>query len=223
MDPTEEISEDVLELIAETSAAAFAIDRSDRIIFFNEGAERLLGHDADRVLGRFCFDTIKGRDLFGNTYCTKECPIVMGAANGQVQEPFLLEATTRDGEKKMLRVRAVPLPGPGDDFRCLMHFLEPEEHRGLEELLQRLRDSASGREVRPEVPDPPLSVCPLTVREKEILRLLSNGYAALNIAARLNLSHATVRNHIQNILRKIDVHSQVEAIAVAFRRGWLTA
>jgi DNA-binding NarL/FixJ family response regulator len=51
--------------------------------------------------------------------------------------------------------------------------------------------------------------------------LLSNGYAALNIAARLNLSYATVRNHIQNALRKLDVHSQVEAVALWFRRGWI--
>ena len=43
----------------------------------------------------------------------------------------------------------------------------------------------------------------------------------LNIAAKLNLSHATVRNHIQNVLRKLEVHSQVEAVALAFRRGWI--
>ena len=68
-----------------------------------------------------------------------------------------------------------------------------------------------------------ISVCPLSARETEILELLASGYAALNISARLDLSHATVRNHIQNILRKLDVHSQVEAIALSFRRGWLTA
>ena len=51
--------------------------------------------------------------------------------------------------------------------------------------------------------------------------MLSDGYAALNIAARLGLSHATIRNHIQNILRKLDVHSQVEAVALSIRRGWI--
>jgi DNA-binding NarL/FixJ family response regulator len=70
-------------------------------------------------------------------------------------------------------------------------------------------------------PEPAISVSPLTTREREIVLLLSNGYAALNIAAKLNLSHATVRNHIQNVLRKLDVHSQVEAVALSFRRGWI--
>jgi len=50
--------------------------------------------------------------------------------------------------------------------------------------------------------------------------LLADGYAALNIAARLNLSHATVRNHIQNALRRLELHSQVELVALALRRGW---
>jgi DNA-binding CsgD family transcriptional regulator len=62
--------------------------------------------------------------------------------------------------------------------------------------------------------------CPLSKREHEIVALLADGYAALNIAARLNLSHATVRNHIQNALRRLEVHSQVELVALALRRGW---
>jgi DNA-binding NarL/FixJ family response regulator len=65
------------------------------------------------------------------------------------------------------------------------------------------------------------AVCPLSRREHEIVTLLADGWAALNIAARLNLSHATVRNHIQNALRKLEVHSQVEIVALALRRGWV--
>lgn len=65
------------------------------------------------------------------------------------------------------------------------------------------------------------SPCPLSKREYEIVALLADGWAALNIAARLNLSHATVRNHIQNALRKLEVHSQVEVVALALRRGWI--
>lgn len=63
--------------------------------------------------------------------------------------------------------------------------------------------------------------CPLSRREHEIVALLADGWAALNIAARLNLSHATVRNHIQNALRKLEVHSQVEVVALALRSGWV--
>ncbi|HTS01670.1 MAG TPA: LuxR C-terminal-related transcriptional regulator, partial [Thermoanaerobaculia bacterium] len=70
--------------------------------------------------------------------------------------------------------------------------------------------------------EPPSSEsCPLSHRERGIVALLADGYAALNIAARLGLSHATIRNHIQNILRKLGVHSQVEAVSLSLRRGWV--
>ena len=103
-----------------------------------------------------------------------------------------------------------------------MHLVDHGDSTDVESLVRQLQSVASGKPVAgPQRPDPPISVSPLTAREKEIIHLLSNGFAALNIAAKLNLSHATVRNHIQNILRKLEVHSQVEAISVAFRRGWI--
>ncbi len=63
---------------------------------------------------------------------------------------------------------------------------------------------------------------PLSARETEILRLLAEGYSTLNIAMRLNLSHATTRNHVANLNRKLGVHSQAQAITVCFRKGWLS-
>lgn len=86
-------------------------------------------------------------------------------------------------------------------------------------LLRPAVDEADRRSRRPGAETMP--PCPLSTREKEIMELLSNGYASINIAARLDLSHATIRNHIQNTLRKLKVHGQVEAVALAFRSGWI--
>ena len=38
---------------------------------------------------------------------------------------------------------------------------------------------------------------------------------------RLRSRLATVRNHIHNILEKLDVHSKLEAVSLAFRQGWV--
>lgn len=62
----------------------------------------------------------------------------------------------------------------------------------------------------------------LTVREKEVLQLLAGGLARDAIASSLYLSEHTVRTHVGNILRKLEVHSQAEAARVALRAG-LTA
>ncbi len=55
----------------------------------------------------------------------------------------------------------------------------------------------------------------LTTREIDILRYLSEGSSPQHIAEHLFISIHTVRNHIQNILTKLGVHSQLQAIAIA--------
>jgi DNA-binding NarL/FixJ family response regulator len=69
-------------------------------------------------------------------------------------------------------------------------------------------------------PEPATTGAPLTRREVEILHLLSNGLKTGAIALHLHVSPATVRNHVQSILRKLDAHSRLEAVAHA-RRGRL--
>lgn len=63
----------------------------------------------------------------------------------------------------------------------------------------------------------------LTKRELDVLELLALGESAESIAAKLVLSVNTVRNHIQNLLAKLGVHSRLEAVAEARRQGLLDA
>ncbi len=58
---------------------------------------------------------------------------------------------------------------------------------------------------------------PLTAREREVLKLLSDGFDQAQIAAQLVISTKTVGTHIERILTKLDVHSRAQAVAVAFR------
>jgi len=55
----------------------------------------------------------------------------------------------------------------------------------------------------------------LTLREREVLRLLAEGLGTSEIARRLFVSSATARNHVQHILNKLNVHSRLEAVALA--------
>lgn len=57
----------------------------------------------------------------------------------------------------------------------------------------------------------------LTKREREILRLLADGLRQDEIAERLFISRKTVSTHVANILRKLGVRTQTQAVALAFR------
>jgi PAS domain S-box-containing protein len=63
--------------------------------------------------------------------------------------------------------------------------------------------------------EPPLPPHPsLTPRQTEVLRLLERGRSTEQIAAELHLSTQTVRNHIRHLLRALDAHSRLEAVAI---------
>jgi DNA-binding NarL/FixJ family response regulator len=59
----------------------------------------------------------------------------------------------------------------------------------------------------------------LTEREREILKLLSEGMRNEDIAKKLFISPQTVQTHVRNILGKLRVHSKLEAVAFAVRHG----
>ena len=66
---------------------------------------------------------------------------------------------------------------------------------------------------------PPLSAAdPLTVREREVLSLMTNGLANTQIAAALRLGEGTVRNHVSSILAKLGVSDRTKAVLVALRQ-----
>jgi len=59
----------------------------------------------------------------------------------------------------------------------------------------------------------------LSAQEKRVLKLVVKGQANKEIAATLGISPSTVRCHIQNILRKLDVENRVQAAVFAVRAG----
>jgi DNA-binding NarL/FixJ family response regulator len=61
----------------------------------------------------------------------------------------------------------------------------------------------------------------LTAREREVLRHLAQGQSNEDIAKELYVSLHTVRNHVQNILTKLNAHSKLSAVAIAMRLGIL--
>jgi DNA-binding NarL/FixJ family response regulator len=59
----------------------------------------------------------------------------------------------------------------------------------------------------------------LTERETEVLKMVAKGMSYRQIAERLVLSHRTVQNHVQNTLRKLQMHNRVELTRYAIEQG----
>jgi two-component system nitrate/nitrite response regulator NarL len=113
----------------------------------------------------------------------------------------------------------------------LLKDMEPDE------LISALKDILAGRTVvakeltgilarvvqgAREQPREPASFANLTPREREILRHLAEGQSNKAIARELGITDGTVKLHVKAILRKLAVHSRVEAAVIAVERNLRT-
>jgi DNA-binding NarL/FixJ family response regulator len=100
-------------------------------------------------------------------------------------------------------VRFYFLRGPGPDFserdRALLVLLRPHLHQAYLDAERR----------RHPVPR-------LTARHWDLLRLLAAGHSNSQIARRLGITEGTVRTHLENLYRRLDVTSRTAAVARAF-------
>jgi DNA-binding NarL/FixJ family response regulator len=100
----------------------------------------------------------------------------------------------------------------------------------LEDILDAIRSSRVGTLIAPahlvvaateEVSMVDVDDADLTPRQREVLHLLSEGLAVQQISRRLGLSIHTTRGYVKTLLARLDAHSQLEAVAIAKRRGLL--
>jgi len=81
-------------------------------------------------------------------------------------------------------------------------------------LLQSVRSFSAASRIEPsDGPD-------LSVRERQVLGLISDGCDNPEIAARLYLSQSTVKNHVSRLLEKLEVDNRVQAATFAVRNGF---
>jgi DNA-binding NarL/FixJ family response regulator len=78
-------------------------------------------------------------------------------------------------------------------------------------VLSRFSSSAPAR-LRPS---------PLTQRETDVLRLISDGHANAEIAEQLHIGLGTVKGHIRDILEKLSASDRTQAAVVALKKGYI--
>jgi DNA-binding CsgD family transcriptional regulator len=217
-------SHELLDILAAGEPPAFASDSRDRIVFWNQGAADLFGRRSDEVLGRRCYEAIGGRDVFGNRFCYANCPVVASVRAGEAVAGFELQVSGNGHGPRLAHVTILRIPSVRPDLYSVVHILSPIDPDGR--LARAL--AAAGAVSAPASPACALAADaaaatapPLTTREREILQWVAAGLQNKEIAQKLDLSLATVRNHIHNILEKLAVHSKLEAVSLAFRSGWV--
>ena len=231
---TDESERDVLDVLSRSDSPALATDATGHVIFWNHAAELLLGRGGRQVMGRRCYDVVSGRDVFGNRFCHENCSVLSMSRKGETVRPFeLVVGSGAPKSEQPVHVSVLKVPGESADSYTLVHVLQPIDRatrlaRALEQLgpprTEPVEPNGSHHAHATVEPQRASSDSPpLTEREKEILRSVAEGLPNKEIARQLGISLATVRNHVHNILEKLEVHSKLEATSLAFRQGWVSA
>ena len=169
----------------------FAFDRELRVLGWYRGAQELTGISTARATGRPCWELLRDFAEDEGHTCGPDCPYPRLAREGLPLPSLGLRVGTRQGLLGTIAVRRGDQP-------VLLH------------LLGRDREPAEPQALRLQL---------LTRRQREVLELLAEGVRAREIALRLGVTQTTVRNHIRAVLRGLDSHSQLEAVAKARRLG----
>jgi PAS domain S-box-containing protein len=195
---------------------ACATTGTGRIALWNAAAERILGYPAREVVGRTCCEVFAGRDVAGNRLCYAGCHVVTLVQRGEPVQHFQMATRTKLGKPVWLDVSILVAQAARRDLGTTVHlFRDVTATREIETLVREHLACVA----QPPRPDGTSGHGELTRRELEILRLIAGGANTRVMAERLRVSPATVRNHVQNLLGKLQVHSRLEAAAYATRHG----
>ncbi|QTN00402.1 response regulator [Sediminibacillus dalangtanensis] len=99
-------------------------------------------------------------------------------------------------------------------------YLHPKVTHNLVQEYRRLAEESANKPVEKQIDyRKPLHL--LTRRECEVLQLLADGKSNRGVAEALYISEKTVKNHVSNILQKMNVNDRTQAVVSAIRNGWV--
>jgi PAS domain S-box-containing protein len=216
---------DLLSFLSNTTEAVSAVCAEGRIVFWNEAATALFGFEPREILGRLCSEVTAGRDEAGRLVCNTQCRTRTKALRHELVPAHDLLVRSKDGQERWVNASTVVVPSQWRDLFVLVHLYrdvtsEKKIHHLVKQLVCNVENLSSFPENEsPAHPSLSPASCALSDREREVLRILAAGGSTKAIANQLCISPATVRNHITNILAKLDCCSRLEAVTLALRNG----
>jgi PAS domain S-box-containing protein len=219
----EELVSKLFEALNEAADGAFVVDENLHIIYWNEAAEELLNFGWEDVAGLPCYRILFGYDEEKRLICKKHCQVSELAIKSKPVSNYDVRMNTKQGSKCWLNMSIFAYQMDGNvDNKVIVHlFRDINDKKEDEIFLHRLLAAARKYHSIPaeNATEPEILLGELTQREREVLTLMAQGHGTREIGERLSISTNTVRNHIQHILEKLQVHSRLEAVTFAIKHN----
>ena len=192
-------------LLDSIDQAVLQLDVALRIASFNGQALSLLGRAPDELLGRPGFAVLDLRDEAGRVVTDPAHPaLAPGSVTGR--DDSWCTVVAPDGQRLLVlaRLRSHSAARPADAGHLL--------------ILRQARGNLATAPIMPSR-EQARAAAALTAREGDVLDGLAAGGDVPTIARWLGISVHSVRGHVKSITAKLGVHSQLQAVIAATRRG----
>jgi len=209
VDPVRIDGRDLAELVIRAADGAFASMADGRIVLWNSAAERMLGWSAQEMLGRCWASLLAAEEGEAGRSGRPVRRATGGAGSDGPVRHCEWKIRTKSGDCLWLDITILGAPSSNGGRQLTIHLLRD---LGATQALPEIVNA------RPVSSMPSRNGSALSPRESEVLALMSRGGSTSAMAERLRVSRATIRNHIQNIFTKLDVHSRLEAVAWLHRQ-----
>jgi PAS domain S-box-containing protein len=195
----------IVNAVSGLSVGLVLVDPRGKVVWLNRSAEKLLGTDASECGGRPIEHVLKTPQLQAFWHDAIDS-----------NENAYAEITVHWPRAMELKVNATRcLDDKGQEIGRAMLVCDITQERAVQVKLSHavanhLLSLTSGR----TVPEP---VAHLTQQELKMLRLVGQGLGNTDIAKQNNISTSTVRSHLKNLYKKLELGSRAEAVSFAIR------
>jgi len=215
----------LFEALKDAADGAFVIDEDLRILYWNTAAEAILGFNSEDVAGQFCYQLLHGYDEGKRLICNARCQVMKLAMKSKPVPNYDIHMRTRQGDRRWLNMSVFTYKlNSTYGKKVIVHLFHDLKHKEVDEkVLNHLVEVVNRFQDVPQENRDTIAPLPvkLTPRECEVLSLLASGNGTKDIAEFLSISINTVRNHIQHILEKLEVHTRLEAVAITIKHHLL--
>jgi DNA-binding NarL/FixJ family response regulator len=163
---------------------------------------------------------LQARDDQQRLICHEHCRVAKKLLSGAPVTSFDLELASKSADSRWINLSVFRYADEHKVKPYIIHLFRDITQQKMEvKLVERLVEVAKNyHNIQPDLLSSHKKtrhVEELTPRESEVLGLLARGNSTREIGQELSISVNTTRNHIQNILRKLDVHTRLEAVIYA--------
>jgi len=113
-----------LDLFMKSGGSAFAIDDAQKIVLWNQCAEKMTGHAAYETIGEPCWRVLQGCDINGRNFCRPNCPVIKQIQRGDSPPAFNMLVTHNHGHTVPVNIGTIYRQSNGQPAR-LIHLLWP--------------------------------------------------------------------------------------------------